>query len=57
MRYISVAFGASLLRNGQVRIIAVSAPKRLSGVLAEAPTWRDPGYDRWRDQKAGDFLE
>lgn len=42
---ISVAFGASLLRNGQVRIIAISAPKRLSGVLAEVPTWREQGYD------------
>jgi putative tricarboxylic transport membrane protein len=42
---ISVAFGASLLRNGQVRIIAVTAPKRLSGMLADVPTWREQGYD------------
>lgn len=42
---ISVAFGASLLRNGQVRIIAVTSPKRLSGVLADVPTWREQGYD------------
>lgn len=42
---ISVAFGASLLRNGQVRVIAVTSPKRLSGVLAEVPTWREQGYD------------
>ena len=49
---ISVAFGASLLRNGQVRIIAVSAPQRLPGVLADVPTWREQGYDavvsNWR---------
>ena len=42
---ISVAFGASLLRNGQVRIIAVTAPERLPGVLADVPTWREQGYD------------
>lgn len=42
---ISVAFGASLLRNGQVRIIAVTAPQRLPGVLGEVPTWREQGYD------------
>jgi putative tricarboxylic transport membrane protein len=42
---ISVAFGASLLRNGQVRVIAVTSPKRLAGVLADVPTWREQGYD------------
>ena len=42
---ISVAFGASLLRNGQVRVIAVTAPNRLTGVLADVPTWREQGYD------------
>ena len=42
---ISVAFGVSLLRNGQVRIIAVTAPERLPGVLADVPTWREQGYD------------
>lgn len=42
---ISVAFGASLLRNGQVRVIAVTSPKRLTGVLADVPTWREQGYD------------
>lgn len=42
---ISVAFGASLLRNGQVRIIAIAAPKRLGGILADVPTWREQGYD------------
>jgi putative tricarboxylic transport membrane protein len=42
---ISVASGASLPRNGQVRIIAVSAPKRLPGVLADVPARREQGYD------------
>lgn len=42
---ISAAFAASLLRNGQVRLVAVTSPKRLSGVLADVPTWREQGYD------------
>jgi putative tricarboxylic transport membrane protein len=49
---ISAAFGASLLRNKQVRIIAVTSPTRLSGVLADVPTWKEQGYDvevgQWR---------
>jgi len=42
---ISAAFAASMVRNGQVRVIAVTSPKRLTGVLAEVPTWREQGYD------------
>ena len=49
---ISVAFATSLLRNGQVRIIAIAAPQRLPGDLAGVPTWREQGYDavvsQWR---------
>ena len=49
---ISVAFSANLLRNGQARILAVAAPKRLPGDLAGVPTWRELGYDavvsQWR---------
>jgi putative tricarboxylic transport membrane protein len=49
---ITAAFAASMLRNGQVRLIAVSAPQRLPGVLAEVPTWREQGFDavvsNWR---------
>jgi putative tricarboxylic transport membrane protein len=49
---ITLAFAASLLRNTQVRILAMSAPNRLPGVLAEVPTWREQGYDivvtNWR---------
>ncbi len=49
---ISVGFASSLLRNGQVRIIAVAAPQRLSGVMRDVPTWREQGVDavvsQWR---------
>ena len=49
---ITAAFGASLMRNGQVRILAVGAPNRLGGILADTPTWREQGYDavvsNWR---------
>jgi len=37
---------------GSVRILGVSAPKRMTGVLAEIPTWREQGanavFDSWR---------
>jgi putative tricarboxylic transport membrane protein len=49
---ISIAFATNLLRNGQVRIIAIAAPQRHSGDLASVPTWREQGYDavvpQWR---------
>jgi putative tricarboxylic transport membrane protein len=49
---ITAAFGASLLKNGQVRILAVGSPNRLGGILADIPTWREQGYDavvsNWR---------
>jgi putative tricarboxylic transport membrane protein len=49
---ISVGFGAQLLRNNQVRIIAVTSPQRLPGVLKDVPTWKERGYDavveQWR---------
>ncbi|MGQ0522455.1 MAG: tripartite tricarboxylate transporter substrate binding protein [Betaproteobacteria bacterium] len=49
---ITAAFAASMVRNGQVRLIAVSSPQRLTGVLAEVPTWRELGYNvvvsNWR---------
>lgn len=32
-------------RAGKVRIIAVGAPKRLGGALAQVPTWREQGID------------
>lgn len=49
---ISAAYAASMVRNGQVRLLAVTAPSRMPGVLAEVPTWREQGYDavvsNWR---------
>ena len=49
---ISVAFAASLLRNGQVRLIAVTAPERLPGILKDVPTWKEQGANavvsQWR---------
>ena len=49
---LSVAFAAALLRNNQVRLIAVSSPQRLPGILKDVPTWKEQGYDavvsQWR---------
>jgi putative tricarboxylic transport membrane protein len=49
---VSVGFGAQLLRNDQVRIIAVTSPRRLAGILKEVPTWKEQGCDavveQWR---------
>ena len=49
---VTAAFAASLVRNAQVRVVAVAAPQRLGGVLASVPTWREQGYDavvsNWR---------
>jgi len=42
---ITAAYAASLQQNGQVRLIAVTSPRRLAGVLAEVPTWREQGHD------------
>jgi putative tricarboxylic transport membrane protein len=33
------------LSSGRMRVIAVGAPKRLTGVLADVPTWREQGVD------------
>ncbi len=49
---ISVAFATSLLRNNQVRLIAVTSPERLPGILKDVPTWKEQGADvvvaQWR---------
>jgi putative tricarboxylic transport membrane protein len=49
---LSVSAGASMLRQGQIRMLAVGAPMRLPDVLADVPTWREQGYDavvsNWR---------
>jgi putative tricarboxylic transport membrane protein len=40
------------LAAGKIRVIAVSAPKRLPGLFAQVPTWREQGVDavfsNWR---------
>jgi putative tricarboxylic transport membrane protein len=50
---ITAAFAASMQRQGQVRLIAVTSATRLPGVLSEVPTWREQGYDavvsNWRN--------
>jgi putative tricarboxylic transport membrane protein len=41
----SVGLWVNPLKAGQVRVIAVSAPQRLSGEMAQVPTWREQGVD------------
>ena len=40
------------MQSGALRLIAVAAPKRLEGPLAQVPTWREAGFDivlaNWR---------
>ena len=49
---LSAGFGAQLVRNKQVRMIAVTSPTRLPEVLADVPTWKELGFDaevsQWR---------
>lgn len=49
---VSVGFASSLLRNNQVRVVAVTAPERLPGAFRDVPTWKEQGYDavveQWR---------
>lgn len=52
---VAVAPAATLLpqlESGQLRMIAITAPKRLEGPFAEVPTWRELGADavvsNWR---------
>jgi putative tricarboxylic transport membrane protein len=48
----AAANAAPQVLNGKLRVIGVAAPKRLEGVYANAPTWREQGYDvvssNWR---------
>ena len=51
-------FGTVLphLEAGRIRVIGVSAPRRLTGILANVPTWREQGADAvfssWRGMAA-----
>lgn len=42
---VSIGSYVGELQAGRVRIIAVSSPRRLSGVFADVPTWREQGID------------
>ena len=42
---VTAASTAQALAAGQVRVLAVSAPARLTGALAEVPTWRELSVD------------
>lgn len=48
----AVGTGAGQMRSGKTRIISVSAPQRMGGVVAEVPTLREQGFDvslsNWR---------
>ncbi len=41
----SASVPRSHLKNGTVRVIGITAPKRLPGVYADVPTWREQGAD------------
>lgn len=49
---VTAALAAQLTTNKQVKLLAASSPKRLTGALADVPTWRELGYDavvsQWR---------
>ena len=48
----SVSLLLPRMQSGQVRIVAVAAPQRLSGGIAQVPTWREQGINavvsNWR---------
>ena len=52
----SVGLWAGPQKAGQVRVLAVSAPRRLGGEFAQVPTWREQGVDSvvsvWRMMSA-----
>ena len=41
----SVGLWANPVKAGQVRLIAVTSPRRMSGQFADVPTWREQGAD------------
>ena len=49
---VTAALAVQLAAAGQVRLLAATSPQRLTGALAEVPTWRELGYDtvvsQWR---------
>jgi putative tricarboxylic transport membrane protein len=49
---VSAGSWVSHMKNGTVRVIAISAPQRLPGVFSDIPTWREQGgnvvISNWR---------
>jgi putative tricarboxylic transport membrane protein len=49
---VSIGSWVGHVKAGQVRVIAISSPKRLPGIFADVPTWREQGADvvvsNWR---------
>lgn len=41
----SASVPVSHLKNGTVRVVAISAPRRVGGVYADVPTWKEQGAD------------
>lgn len=41
----SIGLWVGPTKSGQVRLLAVSAPKRMGGEFADVPTWREQGVD------------
>lgn len=43
----SLSSAVSPLESGSVRVLGVTAPQRVGGVYAQAPTWKEQGADAW----------
>ena len=57
----TVANLVASLQGGRIRVVAVTAPQRLTGVFAQVPTWRELGVDavvgNWRGIAGAPRLE
>ena len=42
---VTAASVLAALKNGQLRVIGITAPERLAGVFADVPTWKEQGAD------------
>ena len=43
----SLSSAAAQVDSGSVRVLGITAPQRVGGVYAQAPTWREQGADAW----------
>lgn len=41
----SAVAGAAMIRSGKSKILAIAAPRRMDGLLADVPTWKELGID------------